>query len=915
MNSNTPNSRNANDPDIREFSRNRKIRLWLRKLFHVEQLDRSLDLDGKLDAEMWFHVERETEKHVRAGVRPQDARRAALREFGAVELAKEECRDEYPSQLMAQFWRDVRFGLRMLRKTPGFTAVAVLTLALGIGATTAIFSVVDAVLLRPLPFSNASNLVLIQNTYASTSVANFPKVGLSPGDFADWRLHAREVTDVAAYSSISIGFNLTGQTDPLRVRAAYASANLFSMLGIRIVVGRDFVPEEEKIGGDPSIILSHRLWQTRFGSDPGVVGRLVDLDGSGYTVIGVLPADFPLVRGADLWLGMGKFPDNMTSRVHHEFTTLARLKPGVTLAQAQQEMEALNQQALHDFPDTHKNFGVEAIQLQDPSAEKMRTPLLVLMGVVSFVLLIACANIVNLLLARNSVRRRETALRAALGASRSRLIRQQLTESVLLTFLGGTLGLALASIGFRVLGQLAPPEMITVKDAGLHGWVFAFAFGVCFLSGIISGLIPAFRSVKTDLNSVLKEESKSAGSGSGQRLQGVLVVSQIALALIPLISAGLLVRSFRRLMEASPGFRADHVLTLSAAQPSISADVAKKMTAAQFTDLAHRQALEFEMTAKRISTLPGVESVGGVDYLPLASGLQAASRFLVEGQPMPDAGVRPVGQTRAASLGYFDAMKIPLVQGREFEQTDWTGTNIIISETMSRKFWPNGDAIGKRVNICTLAAQPCWFSIVGVVGDVSQFNLDGTHTYDIYFAGGWPAHFVIRTSSDPATLTSAVAGEIHRNNPALPVTEVLTLDDLLSLSVAPRHFSMLLLTIFSMLALVLAAVGVYGVMSYTVNQRTREIGVRMALGAQQGDVLRMVIGRGARLTFAGITLGLAGSFGVTRWLASLLYQVRPTDPLTFFGVPILFIVVALLSCWIPARRAARVDPITALRVD
>ncbi len=503
MNSNTPNS---NGPALRRNPRKHKIRLWLRKLFHVEQFDR------ELDAEMRFHVEQQTERNIHVGMNPDEARRAALREFGGVQLAKEECRDEHPSQLLGQFWRDVRFGLRMLRKNPGFTIVAVLTLALGIGATTAIFSVVNAVLLRPLPYADAAHIVQIQNTYSSASVANFPKVGLSPGDFADWRQNARLLSDIAAYSTISQGFNLTGQADPQRVRAAYAGSNLFSMLGVHLIAGRDFIPEEDKFGGARSVILSHRLWQSRFGSDPSAVGHVVNLDGTGYTIAGVLPASFPLVRGADIWLPIGQFPDNLTSRVHHDFTTLARLKPGISLAQAQQEIESLNRQATHDFPDTHKNFGIDVALLQDPAAEKMRTPLLVLMGVVSFVLLIACANIVNLLLARNAVRRRETALRAALGASRWRLVRQQLTESILLAFIGGTLGLGLAWGGFQILGRMAPPELASVREAGLHGSVLAFTFGICFLAGLVSGVLPAFRSVRTDLNSVLKEEAKSSVS-------------------------------------------------------------------------------------------------------------------------------------------------------------------------------------------------------------------------------------------------------------------------------------------------------------------------------------------------------------------------------------------------------------------
>jgi len=886
-----------------------KLGIWARDLFRVKQSER------ELDAELRFDVAQRVEANVRAGMSREEAELSARREFGGVELTKEECRDANGARWLQDVWQDVRFGARMLRKNPGFTAVAVLTLALGIGATTAIFSVINTVLLRPLPYADAANLVLIQNTYASATVANFPKVGLSPGDFFDWRGRVREFSDMGAYSNVSGGFNLTGMGDLQRVSAAYASSNLLSLLGVHFIAGRNFGPEDEKVGGARSIILSHRLWQSRFSADPGAVGRIVNLDGAGYTIAGVLPADFSLVRGADLWMGISQFDDDLASRVHHDFTTVARLKPGVTLAQAQQEIETLNHQALRDFPDTHKNFGVSVEQLQDPASAKMRAPLLVLMGVVLFVLLIACANIVNLLLARNAVRRRETALRAALGASSSRLVRQQLTESMLLAFVGGILGLALAWIGFQILARLAPPDLASVKAAGLHGWVLAFAFGICFLSGIISGVVPAFRSVKTDLNSVLKEESKSSSSGSSQRLQGVLVVSQIALALIPLISAGLLIRSFRRLMSVDPGFRTDHVLTMEAPQPDIPFAVANKMTVAQFLKLSRRQALEFEQTAARIQSLPGVLRVGGITVLPLASELRSASRFVIEGRPIPDAGVRPVAQTRTASLDYFAAMQIPLVEGRVFSPTDWTETNAVINETMARRFWPKGDALGKRVNVCSLDPQPCWSSIIGIVGDVSQFNLDAAPTFDIYYSGGWPRYFVIRTAANPAMLTAAAIAEIHKSNLELPVAQIQTLDDLLSSSVAPRQFSMLLLTIFAGIALLLAVGGVYGVMSYAVSQRTREIGVRVALGAQQRDVLRIVIGRGARLTLAGIVVGLAASFAVTRYLGSLLYQVRPTDPVTFLGVPILFVLVALLACWIPARRAARVDPITALRTD
>jgi putative ABC transport system permease protein len=806
--------------------------------------------------------------------------------------------------------QDIRYGIRMLVKSPGFTMVAVLTLALGIGANTAIFGMVQNILLRSLPYQHPENLVQIWNTYPA-----WGQLPLSPGDYADFRKNAREFSGMAAYVDIPQGFNMTGQGNPERLQAAFATSDLFSTLGIRPVAGRSFTPEEDKAGSAPALMITHRLWESHFGSDPSVVGRTLTLDGHGYTLAGVLPAGFQLVPWADLWLPTGQYQDDLTGRIHHPFNVLARLKSGVTISAAQSDLATLNHQAELTFPDTHKGWSVIVRRMEDPAAGRLRLALVVLFGAVGLVLLIACANIVNLLLARTAARQKEIALRIALGASRSRLIRQLLTESLLLSLLGGALGIFLATTGLRLLGAFVPPDLAGVKEAGLNGWVLSFTMGVCFLTGTICGLIPALQTLKQNLHDTLKEGGRTtAGSGS-QNIRNILVISEMALALIPLVGAGLLIRSFHRLLQEDPGFRPEHVLTMEVNLPALPMEVMLKMTNNQQTELAQKQSIQFEEIATRIEGLPGVKAVGAVNVLPLGTAIRSASRFVVEGQTAAPAGARPVAEIRNASLRFFAAMGIPLLQGRLFTEADYGGSNIVINEAMARRFWPDGDAIGKRVNICSLAPQPCWSPIVGVIGNVHQYGLESAPTFDVYFTGGWADFFVIRTSADPTTVAHAAVEEVHKSAPDLPVTHVTTLDGLLSESVSPRRFSAVLLAVFAGLALVLAALGIYGVMSYVVNLRTNEIGIRMALGAQPRDIWGLVLGRGTRLAVAGIALGLAGSLALSRLLSSLLYGVQATDPFTFAGVALLLAAVALLACYLPARRAARVDPIIALRYE
>jgi len=809
------------------------------------------------------------------------------------------------------FVTDVRFGLRTLRKSPSFTAIAVLTLALGIGANTAIFSVVENVLLRPLPYDHPESLVEIWNTYPG-----FPAVGTSAGDYADFHREARSFSAMGAYAEISQGFNLTSAGEPERVQVSVATSDLFPTLGVRAVAGRTFLPEEDKAAGAAVALLTHRYWQRRFGADPTVVGREASLDGQKYRIVGVLPESFHILRSLDMWLPFPRYQGSLDDHIHHGIVGIGRLRPGVSARQAGAEIETLNRQEGAAYPDSHKNWGTLVRTMEDPSAAKFRATLLVLFAAVGLVLLIACANIANLLLARNAARNREMALRTALGAEPGRLVRQLLTESLLLSLWGGGAGLILAWAGIQTLGALAPTELSAIRETHIDVPVMAFTVGVCLAAGILCGLLPAFRARMHDLNSILKQGIKAIGAPSGHRVHNVLVIAEIALALVPLIGAGLLLQSFRHLLDVAPGFQTDHVLSMQITQAAIPAAEAAKLSQEQQVELGKKQSLQFDQILQRVGALPGVKSAGGISTLPLATDMREASRFVIEGQPIIGASVRPVAQIRTASPEYFTTVGIPLQKGRLLTRDDWSlQDKIVINESMAQRFFPSQDPIGRRVNFCSLDPTPCWFSIVGVVGNVHQFGLEAGPTYDAYFTGGWTRHLLIRTATDPSAIAASATEAVHRVDPALPVTEITTLDGLLSRSVSPRRFSAILIGVLAGLALVLSAVGIYGVMSYTVGQRTQEIGIRMALGAAPQNMLALVLGRGARLALTGIAAGVFGSLALTRFLSSLLFGVQAKDPLIFTAVAALLLLVALAACYVPARRAMKVDPIVALRYE
>jgi putative ABC transport system permease protein len=812
---------------------------------------------------------------------------------------------------MDNLLQDIRYGLRALAKNPGFTAVATLTLALGIGANTAIFSVVESLLLRSLPYPQPEQLVEIWNTYPP----QVPKAGLSPGDYADWRRQNASFSEMGTYYDIPQGFNLSGDGEPQRVQVSSADSGLFPMLGIRPAVGRGFFPEEDRHGSAPVVILGHRLWQSRYGGDPGVIGRSISLDNQHYTVVGVLPPGIPLVRSADLWMPLGQSNDDLSEHVHHGYFAIARRKSGVSLAQARDEVGRLHQQESIAYPAAHKNFGVLVEPLEDPSAARLRPTLQVLLGAVALVLLIACANIVNLLLVRNAAREREVAVRLALGASPWRLIRQLLTESTLLSLLGGALGLLFAIIGLKVLLTFAPTELTVLREASLNGRVLGFTVTLCLTTGLFTGFITAQRMLKSNLTCTLKQGTKGSSSSGRHRTHNLLVISEIAMALIPLIGAGLLLRSFQHLLEVDPGFRSDHALAMEVQQPELSVAQYNKLSEDEQFAYVRKQSLLFEQLAAQICALPGVKQVGGIGQLPLGTELRNASRFVIEGRPVLESGGRPITEFRTVSLDYFSTLGIPLRAGRFLNEDDLKQRNIVINETMARRFWPHGDALGKRINLCSLDPKPCWNTIIGIAGNVSQYGLDHAPTYDSYFVGGWTPYLIVRTASDPLSLAAAVTEAVHRFDPNLPVSQVMTMDNLIADSVSPRRFSSVLVAIFAGLALLLSAIGIYGVMSYTVSQRTQEIGLRMALGAQMVNVRGMILGQALKLTAIGVTLGLAGAFAAGRFLASLVFGVGTHDTLIFLGAAMLLVAVALMASWTPAQRAMRVDPLVALRHD
>ena len=780
---------------------------------------------------------------------------------------------------MQNFFRDLRHAFRTLSRAPGFTAVAILTLALGIGANTAIFSLVHAVILKPLPFRDPSRLIAIWDTYLPL----FDKLGVSPPEREALEQQTDLFEQAAWYRYVPQDLNLTLPGSPaVELHATFISARLLPLLGVAPAMGSAFT----ETGPPQSALLNYTLWKTRFGSSSAIIGRPVRLGDQDFKIAGVMPPDFQFPESTDIWLPQGPLlNDELTNPVRHALGFIARLRPGVTRQQARVRVDTIFGRMAVEHPKTSKGFGIRMSGLQEDLTAHLRPVLLMLWGAVGLVLLIACGNFANLLLSRAGGRTREFAIRTALGAGIGRLVRQLLTESILLAAIGGAAGLALAAWSLSALSPIKAP---------IDSTVLLFLVGTSIVVGIVFGLAPALEGVRSDPMSAIR--SAAAGGGRSAGARGVVTIVEFAFALVVVAGAGILAKSFVRLMQVDPGFSPEGVLALRISWPP-----------------SQDPGALFRRMEERLRSFPGVKSIAAANTLPLIASRATALRFNVPGSPLVNPDALPVGQIRAVSPEYFRAMRIPLRSGRSFTERDLKQPVVIINESMARRFWPGRDPVGARFVTGPWGPAPNWSTIVGVAGDVKQFGLDSEPTLDVYFPGLVPAYLVLRTSGDPAALAGAVQREIEAINPAVAISDVSTMNRILEQSARSRRWTLGLLSAFAGLALALALVGIYGVMSWAVSQRTREIGIRMALGAAGGQVRGMVIRYGMRLCAIGLVIGLAGAFALRRFLSGLTFDVSTADPLIYSGAALLMIFAALLACYLPARRASRVDPLIALR--
>jgi len=797
---------------------------------------------------------------------------------------------------MDTFFHDIRYGVRMLLKNPGFAGVAIIALALGIGANAAIFSVVNTVLLRSLPYPDPDRLMVLRET----KLPQFPEFSISPGNFLDWQKQNTVFEKLAAINGSAYNFT-NDAADPERLRGARVSAGLFEMLGATPALGRTFLEEEDQPGQNLAI-LSSSLWKRRFSSDPSIIGQSISLSATSYTVIGVMPPSFQFPdRDTELWTPVGFSAAQAQQHGAHYLSVIGRLKPGFNVEQANTEMSAIAGRLAEQYSGSNAGWSVNVFPMQEYDVRDIKPALLILLGAVALVLLIACANVANLLLARATARQKEIAIRTALGASRGRVVRQLLTESVLLALAGGAVGLLLALWGTELLLALAPEDLPRVKDVTLDGRVIAFTLSVTLLTGIIFGLAPAWQASRPKLNETLKEGGRGT-TGGHHRVRGSLVVTEVALALVLLVGAGLLIRSFYRLQQVNPGFNTRNAMAVTVSLPG------KKYP---------EPAAFYNQLIEKVSGLPGVVSVGATQSLPVQGDYLLG--FNIQGRPPDPPGSDKSTNYYAVTPDYFKAMGIPLIRGREFTDQDRKDTQrvAIINEEMAKKYFPDEDPIGKGINVTN--GPETFREIVGIVGDVKQYGPaqpTTLQTYEPFLVNPFNAMtLVVRTESNPTALTSAIRTQVLSIDKDQPVARTRALEQIVSDSVARQRFAMMLLGTLGAVALVLAAVGLYGVMSYAVTQRTHELGIRMALGARTGDVLRLVVGQGMTLALVGVGIGLGGAFALTRLMANLLFATGATDPLTFAAISLLLAGVALGACLVPARRAIRVDPMIALRYE
>jgi putative ABC transport system permease protein len=849
------------------------------------------------------------EDNLRAGMSSEEARRVALVKLGGVTQVQELHREQRGLPMLETLFHDLRFGARMLFKNPGFTLIAVVTLALGIGANTAIFSVVNAVLLRALPYPEPGRLVRFWESNPGRGWLDF---AASAPNFADWRKQQSVCEQLAAYELNT--FNFTGSGEPERVAGVRVTANFFSTLGVTPAHGRSFLPEEEQSGRNRVAILSDGLWRRRFGAEENLLGRQIQMNGESYTVVGVMPPRFQLTPGMELWTPLTLDPAVQPQRANrsiHNLSVIGRLKPDVSLAQAQAAMDTFARQLEQQYPASNTGWGVRMSTFYDWIVpEQIRRSMLTLFAAVGFVLLISCANVANLLLARASARQREMAIRAALGASRWRVMRQLLSESVLLSTLGGLVGLLLAFWCTNLIKASTSLDIPRLDETRLDVKALGFTFLIALGAGLIFGLAPAWQASKLALNETLKEGGRSGGGGQRQRLRGALVIAEVALALVLLVGAGLMIRSFAHLQNVPLGFAPENVLTMRLTLPT-----------AKYGQGAPRVNF-FDQLLQRLRAVPGVIDASAVTELPLAGGGAWAEEVTLEGRAATPDGTQRSAGVNAVPPRYFHTMGIPLLTGRDFTEQDrgafWLGETTltwIVNETFARRYWPNENPLGKRFRIGD--NRNPFGTVIGVAGDVRSLSLEQEARPAFYVSHGHyslPAlTVVVRTSAQPEALTAALRAQVYALDHDLPVYNIRPMEQIVSNAAGQPRFQTLLMGLFGAVALLLAAIGIYGVMAYTVTQRMREIGMRMALGAQARDVRALVAGQGLKLALTGVALGLAAAFALTRLMKSLLYAVSPTDPLTFGVIALLLLSVALLACWIPARRATKVDPLIALR--
>jgi putative ABC transport system permease protein len=811
---------------------------------------------------------------------------------------------------METLLKDFRYGVRSLLKRPGFTAIAVITLALGIGANTAIFSLVNAVLLRGLPFTDPDRLVMI---WEDASFAGFPRNTPAPANYVDWKTQNTVFADMAAQDIRS--FNLTGDGEPEKIEAFGVTANFFPLLGVKPTLGRWFTVEEDAPGAGRVVVLNYNLWQQRYGGEQNIIGRQLLLSGEKYTVVGVMPAGFQFLDSkVGIWVPIAFTAEQLTHRNRHYLSVVARLKPGVTVAQANAEVQTIQQRISRDHPDEAGRINAYAKPLRDEVAGDVRRPLLVLSVAVAFVLLIACANIANLLLSRAASRRREMAVRAALGASRIRIVRQLLIEGLLMSAAGALGGLILAWWSFAFLQRLIPDGLALSTKLNLDPQVLGFTLLVTLLTTVLFGLVPAFQVSKIDLNLALKQGGGRSGlNAGGNRLRSAMVVAEVALALVLLVGAGLLIQTFLKLRDQYASLHSENVLTLRTVLP------ANKYGEAGQRANFYKQVLE------RVQSLPGVVSAGYATSIPLA-WKGGTSGFVPEGRSNEQmtGGVSYDANHRQVTADYLKTMGIALLRGRSFSDADNEQSIkvAIINETMAREYWPGEDPLGKRFTMDDPGEKATWVTIVGIAADVRQMGVDEPAKAEMYFPYQqgqepfyMPRDLTVRTSVEPLGLVAAVRNEIHQVDPEQPISNVRSMDQMLGEETASRRLGMTLLTIFAGLALLLASIGIYGVLAYFVVQHTQEIGVRMALGAQRRNILGLVLKKGMTLALLGIVIGLGIALALTRLMTSLLYGVTATDPVTYAGIALLLTTVAFFACYLPARRATKVDPLVALTYE